>query len=514
MEKYIISYDLGTTGSKTVLFNEKGGIISSVYHSYPTYTAKPTWAEQDPEHWWKAICEGTKQILEKVKISPKKVAGISFSGQMMGSIPVDKDGICLRRKVLIWADARAREQAKKMVDRIGFEKFYKITGGGELLETYSIAKILWQKENEPEIFKRTYKFLQAKDYLSFKLTGNFVTDFSDASNSGLFDINHRKWSEELLEIIGLDKSRLPEIYKSTEIAGKISDKASMEIGLLSGTPVIVGGGDMACAATGAGLFDEGASYIYLGSAAWATMYTESPLFDLEKRPFILCHTVPNAYLYNHSTYSGGICYQWIRDAICTEEKRAANGVGIDVYKILDLKAAAILPGSEGLIFLPYMRGGGAPYHNPDARGVLIGLSLNHSKDHFIRAVLEGVALNLRIFLDDFLIKGAKIKEIPVIGGGAKGRLWKQIIADVTKKSTFSTSMAQESTSFGAAITGMIGLGILKDFKEAKTIFNSKDIETDICFPNSNASRVYDEVFPIFKDAYMKLINIFAQLDSL
>jgi len=507
MKNYVLSHDLGTTGNKAVIFDDKGEMIASAYHPYLTYYSQATWVEQDPEDWWKAICESTKETLEKAKISPQEIAGVSFSGQTMGSIPVDKSGVLLMKRVLIWADARARKQAKEIIDKIGFERFYEITAAGQILETYSIAKILWQKENNPEIFKKTYKFLQAKDYIICRLTGNFVTDFTDASNSGLLDIRDRRWSTELLKIIGVNVEKLPEIYESTAIAGKITSESAREIGLLSGTPVITGAGDVVSAAVGAGALDKGVCYIYIGSAAWVGVYSEKPLFDSKTRLLTLCHMVPGAYTPHHTMYGGGISYKWVGDVICQNEKAAAFQAEIEPYSLLDYKASFVPPGSRKLIFLPYMRGGGAPYHDPDARGVFIGLNLAHKREDLVRAVLEGVAFNLRILLENMVAKGIQIKEVRFIGGGAKGQLWQQIIANILGKEVITNILAQEATSFGAALAGAIGVGIFKDFKEAKRAIVIKGK----CKPDLMVYEKYNQIYPIFKESYYKLADIFSQI---
>jgi len=509
MGNYILAHDVGTTGNKAALFDKKGVMVASAYYPYPTHYVKPTWVEQSPEDWWRAVCDSTKEVLEKAKIFPQEIATVSFSGQMMGALPVDKSGNHLRKRAIIWADSRAHKQAKEILKKIGFERFYKITAAGQVLETYSIAKILWQKENEQEIFKKTYKFLQAKDYIICRLTGNFVTDFTDASNSGLLDVKNRQWSDELLEVIGVGIEKLPKIYESVDIAGKIMPESAREIGLLSGTPVTVGAGDMICATTGAGVLEKETCYIYIGSAGWVGVYTEKPLFDLKTRLLTLCHAVSGIYASHHTMYSGGICYQWVKDVICQKEKDAAVQAEIDVYELLNYKASLVPPGSGGLIFLPYMRGGGAPYHNPDARGAFIGLNLAHKRENIVKAVLEGVALNLRILLENIMAKGIQIKEIRFIGGGARGNLWRQIIADVIGKEVLATTLSQEANSLGAAIIGGVGIGIFNNFKEAKKLVTIKEVSK----PDLQAHKMYNEVYPIFKESYFNLADVFSKIAS-
>ena len=509
MSKYILAHDIGTTGNKAAVFNNNGKMVSSVYIPYPTYYIKATWVEQDPEDWWKAVCESTKIILDKTKIKPCDVAVVSFSGQMMSNFPIDKNGNTLRKKVIIWADARAQNQATSIKNKIGFKKYYEATAAGQVIETYAIAKILWQKENEPEIYKEAYKFLFTKDYIICRLTGNFVTDFTDASNSGLFNINNKQWAKERLEIIGLDLEKLPDIYESTKVVGKVKKDVAHEIGLLSGTPVVVGAGDMIASATGSGLIEEGDAYIYMGSASWLGVATNRPLFDLDTRIISLCHAIPGSYAPHHTMFSAAICYQWARDIFYQAEKEIVENINIDIYNFMDKQAEKIKPGSEGIIFLPYMRGGGAPYHDPNARGLFIGLNLAHKKSHFIRSILEGVAFNLNMFLENITSKGITINEIRFIGGGAKSLLWGQIIADITGKTIAITELSQEANSLGAAILGGVGIGLIKDLREAKNIVVIKKRIN----PIKNNHLIYRKYFDIFKNCYSKNKDIFRELSQ-
>ncbi|MBA7500545.1 Xylulose kinase [subsurface metagenome] len=508
MKKYILAHDIGTTGNKAAIFNEKGKMLASSYIPYPTYYIKSTWVEQDPDDWWKAVCNSTKEVLKIAKKYPSDIAVISFSGQMMSNFPFDRDGNCLRKKVIIWADARANEQSKKILEKVGFDRYYNTTASGQVIESYAIAKILWQKENEPEIYNKVYKFLFAKDYIICKLTGNFVTDFSDASNAGLFDINKREWAKDILETIGLDLGKLPDdICDSTKIVGKIKKDVSEEIGLLSGTPVVVGAGDMIAAATGAGLIEEGDAYIYMGSSSWLGVSTKKPLFDLDTRILTICHAIPGLYAPHHTMFSAGICNQWARDIFYQAEKAIAEKANVDIYQVMDKAAEKVKPGSEGIVFLPYMRGGGAPYHDPNARGAFIGLNLAHERGHLVRSILEGVAFNINMFLENITSKGIGINEIRFVGGGAKSKLWSKILADITGKTIVVTELSQEANSLGAAILGGIGVDLIKDLKEAKNIVAIKEK----VHPTKENQEIYKKYFKIFKDSYKKNKDIFNEL---
>lgn len=508
MSSFILAHDIGTTGNKAVLFDENGQLKGSVYHPYQTYYLHPTWVEQRPDDWWKAVCITTRQLLEKLKVSPGDIVCLTFSGQMMGGVPVDKNGESLREYVLIWADSRSKKQAKDIIDRVGgWQRFFEITGGGQIPETYTISKILWYKENEPEIYRRAYNFLHAKDFIICRLTGKFTNDYTDASNSGYLDMRKRDYSDEILEVAGISRDKLAHLHESIDVVGYIKEKAAKEIGLKSGTPVVEGSGDVPAATLGAGVSREGIGYVYVGSANWTGVYAKEPIFDSRTRIVNLCHVIPKVYSPHHTAYAGGITQQWFKDSFCEMEASAAEQIGLNVYSIMNLKVEKVPAGAENLIFLPYMRGGGAPYHNPNARGAFIGLTLPCRKEHLLRAVLEGVAFNFRIMIENFEKVHIKIKEFRAIGGGALNRLWMQIYADVLGTKILCPALSQEANSLGAAVAGGIGIKMFSDFSIMdKLIQISSEYE-----PRSENHGKYNELYPVFKNAYERLLPVFDQL---
>lgn len=510
MAKYILVYDLGTCEDKTAIFDEKGKPLAICSCSYKTYYPKPLYVEQSPAEWWKAVCLSTREILAKTKVLSKDIVGISFSGQMMGAIPVDKEGKLLRKNTLIWSDARSAKQSKSIITKIGgMERFYAITGGWQLPETYSISKIVWMKENEPDIFKKTHKFLQTKDYIISKLTGKFITDYSDASHTGALDIKKRDYSDEIISAAGISRDKLPEIYESIDVVGEVTKEAAKETGLISGVPVVAGGGDLPCSACGAGLVKEEISNINMGSGTWMGIFSQQPLFDSKNKLLNLVHVVPKAYA-TFLTDGGGISYQWFIDNFCEIESKAAKKSGIDVFDILESKAETVSAGSNNLIFLPYMYGCvGAPYYNPSARGVFIGLNLAHQKKHFARSIMEGLVFNGRIFLEFFENSGVKIKEIRISGGGAKSKLWQQIFADVFNRSINSTAFTQGVGALGAAIVCGVGVGMFKDFSIADDLIKI----AYTCEPRSEFHQKYEELYPLFKEIYKVLEPVFSRLAS-
>lgn len=354
--KAILAHDLGTTGNKASLYDTDGHLIKSCYHPYETHYPQAGWVEQCPDDWWQAFVQSTQEVLSAAQLKPSEILGLSFSGQMMAGIPVDREGNVLQNNVMLWADFRSGPQAQAIKDQIGWPEFYHATGAGMEIPLYPIAKILWLKENLPEIYRKTYKFLGAKDILVQRLTGRFVTDFSDASNTALLDIHSKQWAADMIRDVGIDLNKLTdEILPSDTVVGKVGKKAAKETGLLDGTPVILGGGDVACAALGAGVIERGSAYNYIGSASWLAIASAHPIFDDQMRPFTLCHVVPERYVVQVAMFSAGVAFEWFRDQICWMESSFAKHRGIDPYNLMTEEASASVPGAQGLYFLPNMR---------------------------------------------------------------------------------------------------------------------------------------------------------------
>jgi len=511
MVKYILTHDIGTTGNKASIFGIEGNLVGSCYEPYETFYPKRFRVEQKPMDWWYAFCKSTKELLNSTNISPNDIEVVSFSGQMMGAIPVDKSGNLLRDGVLIWSDYSPISQAKRLIDEIGgWDNFYKITGGGQLVENYSIAKIMWYKDNESEIYKRTYKFLHAKDFIINKLTGNYCNDYTDASNSGYMDINKREYSSEILEASGISNEKLPSLNESFTIAGKVNKEASKLTQLPEGLPVVEGAGDVPAANFGAGVINEGLSYIYIGSANWTGVYSKKPILDPETRLVNFCHVIPNAYALHHTAYTGGIAKQWYKDTFCNIENILSNNIDINIYDLLELETEKLKDRPTNMIFIPYLRGGGAPYHNINSSGSIIGLNLAVKKEHILLAIMEGVALNFGVMIDNFKRLGINIDKFNAIGGGAKSRLWMQIYSDVLNKEINRSIYLQEANTLGAAIAGGIGVGIYKNEK----ILNNILSKMDTFIPNEEIVLKYKELKNIFIEAYNGLEKTFNLLSRI
>lgn len=504
-ESLIVAHDLGTTGNKASLYDADGVVRASAFFGYDTEYPRPGWAEQDPEDWWRAVCTSTRELLAAARVSARNVACIAFSGQMMGCVPVDRHARPLRN-ALIWADQRAVGEAQAIIDAVGWEQAYRITGH-RASPSYSGAKILWVRNHQPDIFAQTHKFLHAKDFVVARLTGKFVTDYSDASGMNLYDLECRDWSAAILDAIHLTPEVLPELHASTDVVGAVTPQAAGETGLAEGTPVVIGGGDGCCAATGAGVVREGSAYNYVGSSSWIAMATRSPIYDPTMRTFTWAHLVPGMFSPCGTMQAAGGSYQWLRDNLGQPEKAAAAALGLSAYELLNLQAEGSPPGAHGLLFLPYLLGERSPRWNPDARGAFLGLTMRHTRADMLRAGLEGITLNLRVILEAFREQGAAPDAIRVIGGGARGRLWRQIMADIYGVPVSRPALLEEATSLGAAIAGGVGVGIFSDFSVAERLVTT--VET--CKPVAEHKQAYDRLYELFNRAYAAFEPLFAGL---
>ena len=325
MSKYILAHDLGTSGNKASLFTVEGKLVDSQVFSYGVHYFNGSWAEQDADDWWRAVCTTSKNLIQSTGIDPGEIGAVSFSGQMMGCLCVDRQGKPLR-KAIIWADLRSQKQAAQIEEKISQQDFYRIVGHRNTA-SYGVQKLMWVKENEPEIYEQTYKTLNAKDYIVFCLTGKFYTEYSDANSMTCFDLNNLKWSEEIIEYAGIDGDKLPEVKPSTFVAGGVTEEAAAATGLAPGTPVVMGAGDGVTANVGAGSVHPGKTYCCMGTSAWITTTTEKPVFDEQMRSVTWAHAVPGLYAPNGTMQSAGGSYSWLKNTICQIESRLAKEEG-------------------------------------------------------------------------------------------------------------------------------------------------------------------------------------------
>ncbi len=508
MSTYVLAHDLGTTGNKATLYDGEGRLVGHAFHGYATEFPHPRWAEQDPEDWWQAVCLSTRRLLQETRIHPREIGCITFSGQMMGCVPLDRQGRPLR-KAIIWADQRALDQTRWLAERISPEEVYRITGH-RLSPSYSLEKILWLRDHEPDLFRETHRFVHAKDAMVARLTGAFVTDPSDASGMNLFDLARGEWSPAILDAAELSPERLPQVRPSAQVVGHVTSQAAQEVGVAPGTPVVIGGGDGACASAGAGVVAEDMTYNYVGSSAWIGLASSAPLLDPDQRTFTFCHVVPGMFLPMGTMQAAGASYQWARDHLCPLEVEAGERLQISPYELMNLAAERVSPGAGQLLFLPYLMGERSPWWNPRARGAFVGLTVRHTRAELIRAVLEGITLNLRLILDILRGQGARIQAMRVIGGGGASRLWNQLMADIYGLPVQRLAVLEEATSMGAALVGGVAIGLYPGFEMAEQM----NPVAHTLGPDPEAVRAYEQLYPVFRAAYQALEPVFAELSAL
>jgi xylulokinase len=494
----IIAHDLGTTGDKATLVDRAGKVIRAVTVPYGTDFGVNGKAEQNPEHWWRALGRATKTLLTDAGIKGTDVDVISFSGQMMGVVPLDAHGMPVR-PAMIWADTRSTAESRLLGDRVGMEEGYRITGH-RINPTYSLSKIMWLRANEPDTFTRVARVMQAKDYMAYRLTGVQVTDPSDASSTNAYDQESGTWSEPLIEASGLSRDLFPEIVPSATIIGTVSNDAAEATGLTAGIPVALGGGDGPMAALGAGITGpESGAYVYLGSSSWVSIAADRPLHDPQMRSMTFNHVIPGRFVPTATMQAGGASLQWIVEVLASNR--------VPDYDDLLVEAGGVAAAEEGLFFLPHLLGERSPYWNPNARAVFAGLSRHHGRGHLARAVLEGIAFNLYSGLRAFSDNGREITVIDAIGGAARADPLLDIFATVWGATVSRLDLGEEATALGAAVVGGVAVGIFDGFDVAAAL--SK--RTYVARSDAAAHERYGHEYELFVDAYRRLEPWFDKL---
>lgn len=455
----IIAHDLGTTGDKASLHGDDGRLHAAVTVRYPTRFGPGGIAEQDPRRWWAAVGQATRELLAGTGTAGADVRAIGFSGQMMGAVLLDA-GYEPVRPALIWADHRSTGQADAVLARLGADEAYRLLGH-RIHPTYSLTKLMWVRDNEPEVFARVRHVCLAKDYVVQRLTGVLVTDPSDASSTNAYDQRSGTWSTAVLAAAGLDGALYPEIVPATTVVGGVRAEAAEAVGVPAGTPVVLGGGDGPLAALGAGVIapSDGA-YAYLGSSSWVSMSADAPLHDPQQRTMTFNHVVPGRFVPTATMQAGGASLEWATDVLRP---------GADPARFAELVAEAAEVDADGLYFLPHLLGERSPYWNAAARGAFVGLARHHGPAHLTRAVLEGVAFNLATCVAAFREAGYPIGAVDAIGGGAVSDVWLQILADVWGATVRRRSIVEEANSLGAAVTAAVGTGLVDGFDTARSL---------------------------------------------
>ena len=508
MARFVLAHDLGTTGNKASLYDADGALLASAFAAYDTSYAQQGWAEQDPEAWWSAMCASTQELLAKARIPAREVAAVSFSGQMMGCVPLDTHARPLRNAI-IWADQRSLDQERWLAERITPDEVYRITGH-RLSASYSLAKMLWLRDHEPDTYRDAHAFVNAKDAIVARLTGAFVTDHSDASGTNLMDLEGLRYSDAIVQAAEIDERKLPTLCASTDVVGEVLSGVAEEVGLAPGVSVVMGGGDGCCAALGAGIWQDRGAYNYVGSSSWIALATKRPVLDPDQRTFTWAHVVPGLYSPCGTMQAAGASYAWARDHLGEREVAAAERDGGSAYELLNALAATSPAGARGLVYLPYLLGERSPRWNPNARGAFVGLTMRHGRADMVRAVLEGVTMNLAVILHALTRQGIAIERIRLIGGGAAGRFWNQVMADVYGVPVDRLTHLEAATSMGAAVVGGVGVGLYPGFE----VIDSMNPVSERFAPDPASRAVYDRTMPAFEEAYASLVPVFDRLAEL
>lgn len=494
MLETLLAYDLGTGGNKASLYDAEGRLLATTFVPYDTLYPQAGWHEQRPEDWWRSVVESTRQLLASGLADPEGIRGLAISGHSLGCVPLDARGRLLRDTTPIWSDKRPVAQAARFFESVDPVRWYRLTGNGFPAPHYTVFKILWYRDVEPEMFGRIHKVVGTKDFINFRLTRRIATDPSYASGCGVYDLLGWDYSEELLAAADLPRSLLPEIVPSTEILGRLTPEASEALGLPSHIPVACGGVDNSCMALGARNTGEGTIYASLGSSMWIAVSSARPLLDDAVKPYVFTHVVPGMFTSAVAIFSGGTSLRWVRDQLCRDLAARAEAEGVDPYERMTALAAESPVGAKNLLFNPSLAGGSSLEPSPHLRGAYIGLDLGHTQADVIRAALEGIALNLRVALDELRRLGRVGPAMIAVGGASRSPLWRQILADALEIDIVKTNVGQDAGSLGAAAVAAVACGLWPDFRRIEQVHRVEAVS----HPEPVNVQVYRRLLPVFR----------------
>jgi xylulokinase len=503
MATKLLGIDIGTGGTRAVLLDEAGRVLGAATSEHaPMRSPQIGWAEQDPNDWWRAACRAINDCLRKAESRANEITGIGLTGQMHGLVLLDATGNVLRPSI-IWCDQRTEEQCRQITERVGAKRLIELTAN-PALTNFTLPKIWWVQQHEPEIWSRVRTVLLPKDYVRYKLTGARATDVAEASGTLFFDVPNRRWSAPMLEVSGISESLLPTVHESQEICGYTSKEGAEATGLIAGTPVVAGAGDQAAGAVGMGIVRPGAVSATIGTSGVVFASTSDPVLDPRGRIHTFCHAVPGRWHVMGVTQAAGLSLRWFRDQFCV-----SSNSGGDLYESLTVEASKTPPGADGLLWAPYLMGERTPHLDPHARGALVGITAQHTRGHVIRAILEGVAFSLRDTFEIFRELKIPVRSIRLGGGGARGALWRQIQADIYGM-TVEIVEAEEGPAYGAALLAGIGIGVWPSVESAcdQAVHVAHSISPDAI----RAARMrrqyatYRKLYPALRDVFHELQN--------
>lgn len=495
-KQYLLGIDIGTSACKVALFAKDGKVEAAASEGYPVYYPHPGWAEQNPDEWWEAVCNAIWTVLSSSGISPEDIAGIGIDGQSWSAIAIDEEGKVLTNTP-IWMDTRAQDICDRVNEKVGGEKIFELCGN-MLQPSYTTAKILWYKENLPEVYKKTYKILQSNSFIGYRLTDAITQDVSMGYGLHCFNMRTGKWDTEMCEALGIPASFLPELVPCHQIIGTVTAKAAEQTGLKEGTPVAAGGLDAACGTLGAGVIHPGETQEQGGQAGGMSICIDE--YAADPRLILGYHVVPDQWLLQGGTVGGGGVMRWLEHEFGDYERLVAADKGKTSLHQYNEEAEQVNPGSDGLVFLPYMAGERSPIWDPNAKGVFYGLDFSKTKGHMIRSCMEGVAYSLKHNLDIAEKAGAHVKELLAVGGSANSALWMQIKSDITGKS-LAVPFSDTATTLGSAILAGVGVGMYENFEDAvsQTVQITRGYE-----PDHTNDQVYEKNYETYLALYENL----------
>lgn len=488
----LLGIDIGTTGAKALLVTDAGEVLGSVSREYPLDTPRPGWAEQNPDHWWEAAIGSIRAVLDRAGVPGSTVAAVGLTGQMHGLVALDGGGEVLRPAIL-WNDQRTEAECRWITEQVGPARILDLLSN-PVLTGFTAPKIVWLRRHEPEAYRRVAHMLLPKDYVRYRLTGEFATDVADASGTALFDVRHRAWSQPVLDVLEIPQRWLPRVEESPVVAGEVSREGAAATGLWPGTPVVAGAGDQAAQAVGSGIVRSGLTSVTIGTSGVMFAHLDAVQVDPQGRTHTFCHAVPGKWHIMGVMLSAGGSLRWLRDQIA---HRDWFGGRDEPYDRMAAQGASLSPGAEGLLFLPYLTGERTPHADPHARGAFVGLTLRHGPAHLTRAVMEGVAMGLRDSVEIFRALGIPTRQVRVSGGGARSPLWRQILADVLNVE-LAVAVPAEGAAYGAALLAAVGCGAAGSVEEA---CERAVVVREHVAPVADHAERYEHLYRLYRELY-------------
>ncbi|MCC6728323.1 MAG: xylulokinase [Chthonomonadales bacterium] len=502
---YLVGIDIGTSGTRTILVDEDGAVRARATHEYPLHSPRPLWSEQDPADWWAATCATVRAALSGPGIEPGEVRAVGLSGQMHGAVFLDESDTVLRRAIL-WNDQRTQAECNWIMETVGPDRVVELISN-PVLTGFTAGKIVWLRNNEPDIYARVRKVLLPKDYVRRRLTGEYATEVSDASGTALFNVRKRAWADEMLDACGIPGDWMPRAFESPEVSGRVTAEAARATGLAEGTPVVGGGGDQAAGAVGNGIVETGIVSSTVGTSGVVFAFADSAIVDPGLRLHTFCHAVPGKWHLMGVMLSAGGSLQWYRDTFCESERAVARALGRDPYEVIAGEAAEAPAGAEGLVFLPYLTGERTPYPDARARGVFFGITRRSDRAHFARSVMEGVSFGLRDSFEIMREMKLPVRQVRASGGGARSALWRQIQADITGFPHVTINV-DEGPALGVALLAGVGAGVWPSVEAACAAVIRVEKATEPCTVNRAA---YDRFYAVYRALYPRLKDLFAEV---